>query len=654
MLQGIRDRAQGWLAWSIITLVLIAFGFWGISRFMSDSSNNNSQYVAKVNSQTITQNQFDVTYERLKRQFQAELGSNFVLNQQTEKKIKQETLKLLILNSLLSQAGTKEGYRITSAQLNTVLSSLPSFQVNGRFSPEKFQEVLNTLMYSPDAFFAQLRADMIQNQLETGFTSSAFALTNDIDTTYRLLNQTRDVQYVMIPHQMFANTVTVTSQEEQKYYDSHLAQFKTPEQVSIAYIELSLPAIAAKLQFSDQDLKQYYQDNIESFTIPVQWQIAHILVSIPPKATAQQVEQAKNRIKDIASKLQNGASFAQLAKAYSDDIVSAKEGGILPWFSGNGLGGEYEKIAMKLSSGQVMPITKTHYGFELIKLIAVKPKHVQPFEQVRTQVKTMLAQEKAQKVFAEQTDQLSNLTYSNGNTLEPAAETLGLPIKTTQLFGREGGKTGIANNPKIVSAAFSSNILSQGYNSDVIQLDPNTQIVIRIAQHQPEHLQPFSVVQADIAKKLTLAFESQKAADFGKQLLAKLQEGAEPQTLTKKDNLQWMNFNSIGRHDTEINPLIVNTAFSLQRPTAKNLISSAGTALPNGDYALVLVKKVVDGDVAKLTPTVRAAFKQRLAASYGRADYQLFIKELTEKAKIKLDKKVITAELNVSDGDTSE
>lgn len=654
MLQGIRERAQGWLAWTIITLVLIAFGFWGVSRFMTDWSHNTSQYVAKVNNQTITQNDFNVTYERVKRQLQVELGSNFVLNQQTEKKIKQETLKLLVLNALLSQAAFKEGYRITPAQLNTVLTTFPSFQVNGHFSPEKFQEVLNALMYNQDAFFTQLRSDMIQNQLEMGFTSSAFALLSDIDSTYRLLNQTRDIQYLMIPHKMFSNNVTVTPQEEQNYYNSHLSQFKTPEQVSLAYIELSLPAIVAKLQFSDQELKQYYQDNIESFTIPIQWQIAHILVSIPPKATALQLSQAQNKIKDVASKLQNGAGFGELAKAYSDDIVSAKEGGILPWFSGNGLGSDYENIAMKLKTGQITPITKTHYGFELIKLIAVKPKHVLPFEQVHVQVKNMLAQERAQKVFADQADQLSNLTYANGTTLEPAAETLGLPIKTTDLFGREGGKTGILSNPKVVAAAFSQNILSQGYNSDVIQLDPNTQIVLRIAQHRAEHLQPFSVVQSEIAKKLTLTAESQKAMDFANQLLAKLQQGAEPKTLTKADNLQWVSFNNIGRHDTEINPLIINKAFSLQRPTAKNPIQFARTALPNGDYALVLVKKVIDGDVAKLTPTTRAAFKQRLASNYGHADYQLFVKALMEKAKIKFDKKTITAEMNVSDGDTND
>lgn len=648
MLQSIRDRVQGWFAWIFIVLLGIVFALWGIDRFIANL-NAPSQVVAKINGQDISTNQFTITYERLKRQLQLELGENFTLNQQTETQLKQQALKLLINNTLLTQAAIKDGFRITSNQIDTVLATAPAFQDNGHFSVEKFQKILNALMFSESAFIEQLRTGMLINQVQVGFTSSAFALPNDINTAYRLLNQTREGGYLVVPYHGFLKQLNVSEQEQQAYYDQHKNSFKTPEQVSLAYLTLSLPTIQSKIQPTEAELKQYYQENIDNYTMPSHWEVAHILVNIPDNATAEQLTQAQSKLSMIAKQLNpDNGNFGQLAQKYSDDVVSAKGGGILPWFTSGtaGFGTAFESAVQNLKPGQVSAPVRTQYGLELIKLLAVKPKQIQPYEQVHDQIKNVLAQQKAQQIYANQSQQLADLTYSNASTLTAASTTLGLPIQTTALFDRKGSKTdksNITNNPKILAAAFSPSVLNQANNSDVIQLDQNTQIVIRVQEHNLAKIKPFITVKDEIKNILLTAKAKQAAEALGKSMLEKLHQGANPAQLAKENNLVWQKFTKLGRHSNGVDANILNQIFLLPRPGAATSTPTDGLSLPTGDYAVITVNNVTDGDSKNMTDAERQAFQQQLATNFGRLDFQLYTAEHKQNAKIKIEQSSVAA-----------
>lgn len=629
MLQKIREHSQGWLTSVIVIILCIAFGLWGIESYLT--GNGQQDVTAKVNGQIIKQPEVNATYERLRQQQQFQLGADFIFDQKLEIQLKKQALDQLIMGKILSQAATQEGFRITVDEVDRALLTIPAFQMNGRFSRERFRETLSGILYTEQTFLNDLRATMLIDQVRLGFLTSAFALPAEIDAAVKLVNQKRDLGYLIIPTARFNNTIQISEKQAQVYYQQHQVEFTVSEKVSLDYIELSLPQLAAQMHFTDEQLQQFYRDNITRYTRPVRWHVAHILVKVPKDATPQQVATAKAAADKIEQRLRAGESFTKLAQTSSDDLVSAKKGGLLDWFSPGMVDPSLEKIVITLKqAGDISAPTQTKYGFSIIKLVDIQKAEALPFPKVRPQVEKALAQQKAEQMFAEANDKLANLTYSNPTSLNVASKTLNLPIKTTDLFDRQGGKSEITSNPKILAAAFSLDVL-QGNNSNVIELNPETVIVLRVKQHKPATVQPFAEVQQQINKQLIEQMLSQKAQTFGEELLQKLRNGSTEAQVAAQAKLTWNIVKDVGRYGTQAPTAILNAAFHMARPKDQNA-SSAGLRLANGDYAVVSVTAVHDGKNA--ADTKQRVFGEEIESANGRLDYGLYVDALVKKAKV--------------------
>jgi peptidyl-prolyl cis-trans isomerase D len=635
MLQSIRDRSQGWLAGGIIAIICITFALWGVRSYVGDSAS--SAVVAKVNGVAIQQADFNAAYQRLRQQQQIQLGAAFIFDQKMEMLLKKEALNQLIMAQVLSQAATKAGYRITSAEVGAALLSLPVFQVNGQFSRDRFNDVLSSILYTENAFLNDLRITMLINQMRSGYLDSAFSLPNDVKTAIALVNQKRDFGYLIVPASRFLNHVTVSDTDAQAYYMQHQAQFILPEQVSIEYIELSLPQLASSLHFTDAQRMQYYQTNISNYTLPERWHVAHILVKVPQNATPQQLAAAKAKVAMIMNQIKAGKSFGQLARQYSDDTLSAKNDGMLDWFGPGVVDPAFEKAVAALQQiGQVSPPVQTKYGFSIIKLLGVQKSQVQPFAQVHDQVEKALAQQQAEQMFSDASDKLSNLTYTNPNTLDSAAKALGLEIKTSDLFSRAGGKDEITANPKVIEAVFSPDVL-QGNNSNVIALDPDTLLVLRIKQHNTPQLQPFPVVKDQVIEMLKADSARQQAQAFGQQLLQQLQQSKNGVVVATKAGLTWNTVTNARRFDNRAPAALVNDAFRTPRPAIANAPTMAGFILPKGDYAVIMLNGVHDGAVDNTSMSMQQRiYGEEIANGFGQLDYTLYVQGVLSKAHIKI------------------
>lgn len=632
MLQSIRDRAQNWIFLVIIFLLVIAFAFFGFERFFTGSQT--SKIAAEVNGYKITQNAFDATYQRMKRQLQLQLGKEFVVTPKIEANLKKQALDQLIHNYVLTEAALGQGYRITQGQLNSVLTSLPLFQVNGQFSSSRFQAVLNNLFYSESSFLAQLRSDMLINQMQSGIENSTFVLPSEVATAYALINQLRTFSYVVIPASRYENTVSVSKSEKQAYYAVNQKQFANPEQVSISYIELSLANLMKKQKFTGAELKKYYENNLDSYTLPARWHAAQILVRLLPNATPEQEQAAKAKVAKIEKRLKEKKSFAETAKEYSDDVFTAKKGGVLPWFSQGMVESEIYDTASQLKVGQVSKPVRTKFGISILKLIGHTPKKLEKFADVKDRIQQGLAQQNAEKLFASETDELSNLTFSDSASLESAAKALNLKIKTTKPFTRKGLKDGVANNPKVINAAFSNAVLVQKYNSDPIQLSGSDVLVLRVDNHTAASIKPFVQVEAEITDVLKHKATAAAAEQLGQSIISTAKNEADFKALAEKNHLIMKTKANATRHEAKIQGNILNNAFQQQNP-GKSGLSIDGLALSNGNYAVVAVTNVTEGNLKKMSSEQAKVFREQLTKVQGALDYNLYAKSQIDAAKIK-------------------
>lgn len=633
MLQSIREKSQGWLAWFIVILVGFTLAVFGLKSYLQNSTTG---AVAKVNGHQITPEQLSSAYERIRQQRQMQLGADYVSNPQIDSQLKSQALNQIIVSTILSNAALKQGFRVTENEVDSTLSNMPIFQFNGQFSRERFREILNNTLYTEGSFIAALNKDLLISQVQTGYTTSAFALPNEVNELIRLIGQKRDISYFIIPKETFVKNLHIPESEAQAFYQKNQNQYIIPEHVNLDYIELSLSDIAKNLHFSNAEIQQFYNDNKDSFTKPARWKIARILVRVPMQATSQQATEAQTKISTLSQRLQSGESFANVAEQFSEDTASAQQGGLVGWVTRGNISPEFEQAILTLKPGDVSPAIKTKEGFNIVKLIEAQPEELPAFNQIKDQVVKSLAQQKAQKTFADKADKLTNLTYANPNTLDIAAQELGLSIKHVGPFGPQGEKEGLAANSKILSAAFNPEVVMRGNNSDMIELNPETFVVLRVAHHQPAAIKPFSMVREEIFLTLKTQAAQHAAEQQGLNYIEQIRSGKNAKQLADLSHSSLIEKNDVGRFDTKFNSMIVNTAFHLPRPK-NSKPSSAGIVLPSGDYAVIIVSNVHDGNEAsfgKLGNEERRIFQEQLEHGFGEVDYQMYMTGLEKKAKV--------------------
>lgn len=259
MLQKIGEHIQGWIAGVVITIVALTFIFWGLEYYISNSSNRKN-VIAKVNGAEISVQQFNITYNAMKAQYgQGNLST--AMQQQLQNYALQE----LILNEALLQTAQKAGFAITQQQVEQAVMQFPEFQVDGKFSQARLQQLLAANNMNFGEFLQNMRSSLVLDQLSMGLQSSAFALPNEIQQAYALLKQQRSFGYFILPLTSIAHGAQPAAQDIKNYYDQHQAEFLAPEQVKVAYIMLTPDQVRQSVKIDPAQVRQYYEDNKTQF-----------------------------------------------------------------------------------------------------------------------------------------------------------------------------------------------------------------------------------------------------------------------------------------------------------------------------------------------------------------------------------------------------
>lgn len=631
MLQTIRDRAQGWLAWIIVGLLIIPFALWGIQEYLG---NDVEISVARVDGTDISQREFQNAYEQQRERVRAMLGAD--AKSLDEAKIKQAVLDGLIRNEVLRQATDTLALRVGNEQLAREIQSIPDFQKDGQFSKQQFTELLRRQGLNAERFEALVRASLLSDQLNAAVTGTAITTRHELDEAIRLKNQQREIGYFIVPWQNFKQDVKVDDAAITRHYEQNRERFVTPEQASIEYLELSAQDLAKGIQPDEQALRKLYEELRANFSVGEQRRVSHILFTLPPNADDKTITAAKDKAEGALKRLRAGEPFAKLAKEYSQDTATAQKGGDLGFVEPGMLDPMVESALSAVKPGEPGELVQGTSGFHIVKVTEVKPARVKTFDEVRAELEAEYRQRTAQQQFFEKAEPLANLVYENPDTLEIAARELGLKVQRSELFSRAGG-SGISADPKVVGAAFSADVLERGYNSEPIEIGANHLVVLRVKEHKPVAPRALADVKQEIGEKLRTQAAQDRARALGETLQKRLSVGADPQALAKEHALQWVKTDFIGRTDSAVaEPAVVDVAFALGRPqgAAKTVPVVGGKRLASGDYAVIAVFGVKDGSPAALESSARLALQRQLQRGRADSEYQGFVDKLKSQTKI--------------------
>ncbi|MBA6044954.1 SurA N-terminal domain-containing protein [Pseudomonas lactis] len=622
MLQNIRDNSQGWIAKTIIGIIVALMAFTGIEAIFQ-ASGNNKQDVAKVNGEEITQTELSQAVDMQRRQLMQQLGKDFDASLLDEKLLRDAALKGLIDRKLLLQGAADSKFGFSEAALDQVILQTPEFQVDGKFNAERFDQVIRQLGYSRMQFRQMLTQEMLIGQVRAGIAGSGFVTDAEVLAFARLEKQTRDFATVNIKADPAA--VKLTDDEVKAYYDQHAKEFMTPDQVVIDYLELKKSSFFDQVSVKDDELQAAYEK--ETANLAEQRRAAHILIEVNDKVTEAQ---AKAKIEDIQARQAKGEKFEALAKEFSQDPGSANNGGDLG-FAGPGVyDPDFETALYGLKQDQVSAPVRTTFGWHLIKLLGVEAPEVPSFASLKDKLTRELKAQQVEQRFVEATKQLEDAAFEASDLAQPASD-LKLTVHTSAPFGREGGE-GVAANRAVVTAAFSPEVLDEGANSSAIELDPETIIVLRAKEHLKPAQLPLENVAAAIRTQMTKERASAAAKAHADELIASLRDGktALDQPV---DGQAWKVTEAATRGQDSIDPAVLQALFRMPKPVAKDKPTFTTVTLRDGSLVIVRLNGV--NEAAAPTDEEKAQYRRFLASRIGQQDFAAYRKQLETQADIK-------------------
>ena len=631
MLQAMRNKMHGWPSIIVLGVCVFAVAFFGIEGYIMSRAET---FVAKVGKHEISQQDFQDRMNQLRQQLSAEQGDSFDPDAFEKPEMKLKVLDGMIDQQLLLKANQDWGIRVPDQAVRDYIAAIPAFQINGQFDPTTYRTLLAEQRKTPEMFQDDVRASLSTQALPNAIDASTIVTDAEIDHFLDLRMQRRDISYAVLPRPQPADA-TVTDTQIADYYKAHLADYMNPEQVSLQYLEVNGADLKPDAAPSDADLMKRYESEKQRYVQPEQREVSHILVNVPANASPDQQKAALAKADKIAAEA-TPENFARLAAQDSDDLGSKRQGGDLGWLQKGVTNAAFDTAMFALKKGEISKPVLTPDGYDILWLRDTRSGEAKSFAEVRDQLLAEATAGDKDRKYNEVAGKLSDSAYQNPSSLEPAAQALGLSVKTTALFSRQGGE-GIAANPKVTKAAFANDVLVQGNNSNLIELGNDDAVVIRVAKHVPAAAKPLAQVHDEIGKTILdqrIAAAAKQQADT---LLARLQKGEALAAVAASANAGIKSANEVVRIQADVPAALRDEAFLLPHP-AEGKPQYAAVDMHDGSYALLAVDKVQGADLSKVTPEQRNMLRQQMIQAYGAVATQELIKSLRNSTEIKIAK----------------
>lgn len=631
MLQALRNKMHGWPSIVVLGIAVFAMSFFGIqSYFMS----HNDTYVAKIGKQEISQQQFQDRMNQLRQQASAQQGDNFDPSVFEQPATKLSVLDQLINERVLDQANQDLGMQVSDQAVRDFIASIPAFQLNNQFDATTYRTVLAAQGKTPDMFQSEVRASLEPAVIPDAITASTIVTDADVVAFINLSLQRRNVRYAHLDMPKVEDT-QVTDAQIDAYYKQHQEEFATPEQVALQYVEVNEGDLKPDAAPSDQELRKRYEDEKQKFIQPEQRLVSHILINVPKNATPAQQKAALAKADKIAAQA-TPQDFAKLAEADSDDLGSKRQGGDLGWLEKGVANAAFDDAMFKLKKGEISKPVLSDEGYHIIWLRDVRNGQVKPFDEVKSQLAQEAAAGQKDRRFNELAGKLTDKTYQNPASLEPAAQELGLKIQTTAPFSRAGG-SGIAADPRVIKAAFSDDVLVQGNNSNLIELGNGRDVVVRVEKHVPASTKPLADVRDDVRQRVLKERATAAAKKQAEALLARLNKGESLDAVSASAGAKVQKMDGLVRTQPGLPAALETRAFQMPHPV-KDRPQYAAVEMGDGSYALLALDKVEGADMSKISDEERNALKAQMVKAYGNEAAQEFVQALRKGSDIEIAK----------------
>ena len=521
MLGAIRNKSKGWVAYLIVGLITVPFALFGIQDYASRSANTS---IAKVDGEDIDINIYYQELNTQQRNLQQQLGAAYT--QEIDSTIKQTLLDSLINEKLIENYANSLDIVTLDDEVKSVIEMNQAFLVDGEFSQERYIQLLRLNSYTPAGYEIAQSKSLNREQIKRNLSGSAFMSSTQIEQLNDLAAQEREVSYIALNTENYVDQVSVSESQISDYFNENRSNFIEGRKVKVDFVELTLDSMEEPEQPTESDLRNLYDENADLYTNPERRRAQHILI------------ESEDLANELLSQIKEGADFAELAKANSEDTSSSEEGGDLGFFEKELMGAEFDEVAFAMNIGDVSDVVETDYGFfHIIKLTDIEPETMQSFEMVEERLVSLYIKNAKEKSLFGSLEEFMNLSYEE--SLDMVADQFALEVQSSDYFSE--GST--QYDPKFVTSAFSSAVIDEGLNSEVMEISPEKFVVLALSDLQSERERDLNEVEGQIEAALKSAAAKEIIDNLAENIASALTSGDEQTAnqIISDNNLEWVN-----------------------------------------------------------------------------------------------------------------
>ena len=627
MLQTIRDQVKGWLAVVIFSIMIIPFAFWGINYYFDQSG---GVIAIEVNDEEITLADYQRAYQDMRQQWQSISGAP--VEEAAEPLIKQRAKEDLIQTELLKQAGKQAGLSVGEQEVWQVIRQIPAFNDDDGFNMGLFEVAVSRSGLTPAGFLAGIKQDMAIEQLRNSMVATDFVTQPEISAYSSIVHQTRDFSYAVLSSDELKETLEVTDEQIQSYYENK-DRYMEPEKVRIAYLVLSLAKIAEEVYLEEGELETYFSENKHNYEVEETRKVKQILVKLPEEPSEAAIDSQKAKAAELYALVKEGKELQDVAVNYAGEQQASVEFSEFGFLTKEVLEPEVDEVVFSMAAGEISEPVQSRYGFHIMAVDEIQVGSEVTLAGKREEVEQDLREEKAAKQLYELTDRLAALTYESHDTLEVAADELGLQEQTSDFISREDPGVGIVAEPGVVSAAFSDEVLLEENNSELLELENGRYLVLRVLEHRSPMKKPLEDVRDEIITRIKYEQARDRTRERGETILEQLEEGKTKEELVLEFPLDWKTATGVTQDNENVNRAVLRSAFGAGIPEAGRPLHE-GASLGTGDYTVVIVYSVTRLDPDTIEKDELDALRGQILQAHITSTWTEFNNNLRDDADI--------------------
>ncbi|HUI85501.1 MAG TPA: peptidyl-prolyl cis-trans isomerase [Candidatus Binatia bacterium] len=425
----------------------------------------------------------------------------------------QRAAQSAIMEKAIVYEANRMGLSVTDDEVRDYLHQGELGQVlfpSGNFIGERAYEQFISSQFNlgVQQFEQEVKADIAQRKLLTTVGAAVTVAEKDITREVRNEDTKVKFEYAVLTLEDIKKQIRPTDSELKAFYEQTKQQYvnSVPEKIRAKYILIDTDRMAEQVSVTPQELQQYYRQNQDQYRVPETVTVRHILIKTPTpdangKVDQKGVEAARAKAEDIAKQLKAGANFADLAKKYSEDPGSAKDGGLLPPLTRGRTVPEFEQAAFNTPVGQTTGVIRTSYGFHIIHVEARQQARLKPLDEVKGEIEPILKKQHA----GAQAQSVANAVQTLARTagLDKAAAERNLSVTTTGLIAQTDQLSGIGSAPDLMSALFGA----KKNDPPAIAATPKGYAVYQVTDIQAPQTPTFEQIKAKVEEQ----FRDQRA-----------------------------------------------------------------------------------------------------------------------------------------------